>query len=111
MRAEGAPDSGTATPRLPRVAERDPMDDLRRSFSRAVNLLRPAPDSALSVLVTMRVATLRSAPSLAGALGDAIAAIQSGIDVTRPLLNVRRLLNTRIDKLDSLPAWSGAWPP
>ena len=111
VRAEGASDSGKATPRLPRSAERDPMDALRRSFSRAVNLLLPAPDRALSVLMSMRVATLRSAPPLAGALGDAIAALQAGTDVTLALLHVRRLLHTRIVKLDSLPAWSGAWPP
>jgi hypothetical protein len=111
VRLAGGSDTGTATSRMPRAAERSIIDQLRASYLHAVRLMGDSAkgDSAMMVLMTMRVATLRAVPSVATALGDAIAAMQSGNDATPALVRTRRLLETTMIKLDSLPAWSGAW--
>jgi len=108
VRLTGA-DTGHATPRGARSAERSNLDQIRVAYAQAVQLLRAAPDSAASMLMLMRAASLRVSPPLANALGDAIAAMQSGKDVTPALLRARRLLESAPSKLDSIPPWSGAW--
>lgn len=111
VRLAGGTDTGTAAPRTPRMGERSSNDQLRAAYVHALRLLADTTkgDSAMTVLMTMRVASLRAAPLLATALGDALAAMQSGADPTPALLRTRRLLEGTAVKLDALPEWSGAW--
>lgn len=111
VRLTGGTDTGTATPRMPRLAERSGVEQLRAAYVRALHLLADTTkgDSAMTVLMAMRVASLRAAPHLAVALGDALAALQAGTDATSALVRARRLLESTAIKLDALPEWSGAW--
>jgi hypothetical protein len=109
VRLAGVTDSGAANPRLPRPAERSSLAQLRQTYGHAVRLLRSSPDSAVEALTILRVMSLRVSPDLASALGDVITAIHQGKDATPALMRARRWLEDSRIKLDSLPAWTGAW--
>ncbi len=120
VRLAGGTDTGHATARLPRTIEPSVLEKLRVSYARAVQFLAKAQatratggvaDSAMTALMEMRVATLVQAPKIATAVAEVIGALQRGKDATGPLLLTRRLLESTTMKLDSLPAWSGAWQP
>jgi hypothetical protein len=109
VRLTGA-DTGMATPRaaVRPDAETEKML-LRSQYADAVRELQSNPEHAVELLTLLRVATLRTQPSVAAALGDAVTAVQSGTDATLPLLRARRALDGSAGALDTLPMWSGAW--
>jgi len=102
-------DTGKAIARAARAVAGTERDRLRGQYVDALNQLRSQPQRALETFTLMQVATLRSQPVLAAALGDAIKAIQRGTDVTIPLLRARRELDGSAGAIDSLPPWSGSW--
>jgi len=103
-------DTGKATPRGSiRAVEGTDRDRLRAQYTQAIESLKSKPASSVETLTLMVVATLRSQPVLAAALGDAVTAIKRGNDATLPLLRARRSLDGSTGAIDSLPAWSGSW--
>lgn len=109
VRLTGA-DTGKAAPRAEaRPREGAEKDRLRAQYTEALGYLRTQPARAIELFTLMRVATLRSEPALAAALGDAVTALQRATDATLPLLRARRALDGSAGAIDSLPVWGGAW--
>jgi hypothetical protein len=109
VRLTGA-DTGRAQPRAEaRPVEGTDMARLRAQYTEAIGILRTDPARAIELFTLMRVATLRTMPALAAALGDGVTAVQQGKDATLPLLRARRALDGSGGALDSLPVWGGAW--
>lgn len=104
-------DTGAATPI---VAERPfagtDIERLRGQYTAAVRALKTDPAQAVELFTLLRVATLRSRPAVAAALGDAVSAVQRGTDASLPLLRVRQALDgSGTGAIDSLPVWTGTW--
>jgi len=86
------------------------IDRLRAQYTEAVRTLQKNPEHAVELFTLLRVATLRTQPVIAAALGEAVTAIQRGKDATLPLLRVRQALDgTGAGAIDSLPVWAGSW--
>jgi hypothetical protein len=86
------------------------IDRLRGQYTEAVRTLKTNPEHAVELFTLLRVATLRTKPAIAAALGDAVTAIQRGTDATLPLLRARQALDgLGAGAIDSLPAWTGSW--
>jgi hypothetical protein len=66
--------------------------------------------SSLDSLRLVRLDALASAPTLAAALGDAIADVEVGRDVTQRLLRVRRLALQPWNRSDGSRLWTGGAP-
>jgi hypothetical protein len=98
---------GTATPMSPRGVATSDRDRMRLEYSAAIEQLRSAPSTAVTMLTMIRVESLRKYPALSAAIADALGAIDRGRDVTGPLLRVRRLLEATPTVTDSIPLWSG----
>jgi hypothetical protein len=108
VRLTGA-DTGHAGPRTPRRLADSTRTRHRAAYAEALGRLATSPDSTREGLTLLQVEALRADPALAGALGEAIAALQAGGDPARPLQQARRILDGPATVADTLPRWSGAW--
>ncbi|HVX40215.1 MAG TPA: hypothetical protein VHB25_11630 [Gemmatimonadaceae bacterium] len=77
-------------------------------FGRIVESLRASPSAAIDSLLLLRVDALASAPTFAGALGEAIDALRrgDGVSASRALAAARRALAGTPVAHDSLGRWS-----
>jgi hypothetical protein len=109
VRLTGKDTADSTIPRKPRtLAERD-RQRLMAEYAIALQNLKTTPSSAIEMLTTMQVETLRQYPEVASAIGDALAAIRAGKDASQPLLRARLNLAGKPGMIDTLPLWSGAW--
>lgn len=102
-------EKGLPSLRTARTAADTVTAEMAERFSTAIEMLPESSANALRALTLLRVDAISAAPSFAAALGDALAALRSGRDVTLPLLRARRALQGDPTGTSGVPAWSGAW--
>ena len=102
-------DTGYAAPRVRRQVSGELREEMLRQYTRSMQFLEAAPDSAVNTLMLMQVDALREYPDLASFLGEAINAIRDGEDASAPLANVRRYLEGATIVRQSLTSWSAMW--
>lgn len=102
-------DSGSTTPRTPRLMTGLDRDRYRSDLAAAMAQLRGSPGNALEMLALLQVETMRKYPDVATAVGDAAAAIRAKRDPGAALGRARGLIDGKAAAMDTLPLWSGAW--
>ena len=102
-------DTGYAAPRVRRPVSGEKRQEMLRHYTRSMQFLEAAPDSALNTLMLMQVDALREYPDLASLLGEAIDAIRDGEDASAPLADVRRYLEGETIVRRTLTTWSAMW--
>ncbi len=108
VRLQGA-DTGYAEPRVRRPVSGELRQEMLEQYTRSVQFLETAPDSALNTLMLMQVDALREYPDLASLLGEAIDAIRDDEDPSAPLADVRRYLEGETIVRRTLTSWSAMW--
>ncbi|MDE2653682.1 MAG: hypothetical protein OXI71_07680 [Gemmatimonadota bacterium] len=108
VRLQGT-DTGYAEPRVRRPVSGELREEMLEHYTRSVQFLETAPDSAVNALMLMQVDALREYPDLASFLGEAINAIRDGEDASAPLANVRRYLEGETIVRRTLTSWSAMW--
>lgn len=108
VRLQGT-DTGHAEPRVERPVSGELRQDMLEHYTRSVQFLETAPDSALNTLMLMQVDALREYPDLATLLGEAIEAIRDDDDPSAPLADVRRYLEGETIVRRTLTSWSAMW--
>ena len=108
VRLQGT-DTGYAEPRVQRPVSGELRQEMLEHYTRSVQFLETAPDSALNTLMLMQVDALRQYPDLATFLGEAIDAIRDDEDPSAPLADVRRYLEGETIVRRTLTSWSAMW--
>lgn len=109
VRLQGT-DTGYAEPRVRRPVSGELREEMLEHYTRSVQFLETAPDSAVNTLMLMQVDALREYPDLATLLGAAINAIRDSEDASAPLADVRRYLEGETIVRRTLTSWSAMWP-
>ncbi len=102
-------DTGYAAPRVRRPVSGELRQEMLGHYTRSMQFLEAAPDSAVNTLMLMQVEALREYPDLASFLGEAINAIRDNEDASAPLADVRRYLEGKTIVRQRLTAWSAMW--
>ncbi len=102
-------EKGLPSQRTARTAADTATAKLAERFNDAIEMLPASSAGALRSLTLLRVDAISVAPSFAAALGEAVAALRSGRDVTLPLLRARRALEGEPSGTSGLPSWLGGW--
>ena len=108
VRLQGT-DTGYAEPRVRRPVSGELREEMLERYTRSVQFLETAPDSAVNTLMLMQVDALREYPDLASFLGEAINAIRDNEDASAPLADVRRSLEGETIVRRTLTSWSAMW--
>ncbi len=108
VRLQGT-DTGYAEPRVRRPVSGELREEMLERYTRSVQFLETAPDSAVNTLMLMQVDALRDYTDLASFLGEAINAIRDGENASAPLANVRRHLEGETIVRRTLTSWSAMW--
>ena len=108
VRLQGT-DTGYAEPRVRRPVSGELREEMLEHYTRSVQFLETAPDSAVNTLMLMQVDALREYPDLATLLGAAINAIRDNEDASAPLADVRRYLEGETIVRRTLTSWSAMW--
>ncbi len=102
-------DTGYAAPRARRPVSGELRQEMLGHYTRSMQFLEAAPDSAVNTLMLMQVEALREYPDLASFLGEAIDAIRDGEDPSAALADVRRYLEGKTIVRQRLTTWSAMW--
>lgn len=102
-------DTGYAAPRVRRPVSGELRQEMLGHYTRSMQFLEAAPDSAVNTLMLMQVEALREFPDLASFLGEAIDAIRDGEDPSAALADVRRYLEGETIVRQRLTTWSAMW--
>ena len=103
-------DTAAAIARTPRAGLDDPQLALAARIDAAAALAHSAPAAAADTLMYIRVTALKSAPTVAGALQNAIDLLRKGASVDSALARTRRALEPPPRLLTGPAEWGGVVP-
>ena len=103
-------DSAGANARTPRSLLDNPQLALAARIDAAAALAHSSPAAAADTLMYIRVAALKSAPAVAGALQNAIDLLRKGASVDSALTRTRRALEPPARLLTGPADWGGVVP-